>query len=183
MATTAIVSLEEYLKDEKYKHCEYLDGVIRDKFPIVNGVPLVSNVHGAVVVLIAEWFGKHKKEWRVKCGVEVTTFISATRCRLPDISVIPFGPMDEYQIKPPLIAIEVLSASNTRRDMLKKWEDYDRMGIQHVWVIDPATRTGLLREGGELAPAMQFDVPGSPIYLDVAQLFAQYDEENQPLDS
>jgi Uma2 family endonuclease len=182
MAPTATVSHEEYLHREKYKHSEYLDGVIRDKLPMVNGVPLVSNLHGGVVTLIAEWFGKHKQEWRVKCGTEVTTFISPTRCRLPDVSVIPFGPMDEYQVKPPLIAIEVLSPSNTRREMLNKWEDYDRMGIPNVWVIDPETRTGLVRQDGELTPVMRFEVPGTPIYMDVSRLFAQFDEENQPLD-
>jgi Uma2 family endonuclease len=181
MTTTATVSVEEYLNSPEYKYCEYLDGVIKDKYPVVGGAPLVSNVHGAVVFLVGEWFGKHKKEWRVKCGTEVTTAVSPTRYRLPDVSVIPFGPMDEYQITPPLIAIEVLSPSNSGGDLLAKLEDYEQFGIQNVWVIDPATRTGKTCKGTAMTETTHFAVPGTAIYLDLAQLFAQFDEENEPL--
>jgi hypothetical protein len=67
--------------------------------------------------------------------------------------------------------------------MLTKWEDSDRMGIPNHWVIDPETRTGLVRQGGEPTPVMRFEVPGTPIYMEIAQLFAQLDEENQQLDN
>ncbi len=58
---------------------------------------------------------------------------------------------------------------------------HNRMGIQNVWVIDSETRTGQTRQGAEQTPTMRFAVAGSPIYLDVAQLFDRFDEENQPL--
>jgi Uma2 family endonuclease len=181
MATTATVTVEEYLSSPQYKHCEYLDGVIQDKYPVVDGVPLVNNVHGALLLLIGELFGNDKKDWRVKCGTEVTTVINPTRFRLPDVSVIPFGPMDEYQITPPLIAIEVLSPSNSGKDLLAKLEDYAQFSIENVWVIDHATRTGKTCKGAEMTETSRFAVPGTAIYLDVPQLFAQFDEENQPL--
>jgi Uma2 family endonuclease len=95
--------------------------------------------------------------------------------------VIPFGPMDEYQITPPLIAIEVLSPSNSGKDLLAKLEDYEQFGIQNVWVIDPATRTGQTCKGTQTTETTRFAVPGTAIYLDVAQIFAQFDEENEPL--
>ena len=181
MTTAATVSVEEYLKNPEYKYCEYLDGVIRDKYPAVGGVPLVSNVHGVVVALTIRWFGLNAKEWRVKTGTEVTTAIHPTRYRLLDVSVIPFGPMDEYQVTSPLIAIEVLSPSNSGKDLLDKLQDYEQFGIRNVWVIDPETRNGNACRGSEMTETKRFTVPGTAIYLDLAQLFAQFDEENAPL--
>ncbi len=54
-------------------------------------------------------------------------------------------------------------------------DDYLRMGVQHLWVIDPIERiaytftaAGLLRlQGDHLA------VAGTPIYLNLSELFAK----------
>ena len=181
MATTAMVTVEEYLRNPEYKYCEYLDGIIKDKYPTVEGVPLVSNVHGALVGLIIRWFGEHAKEWRVKSGPEFTTAVAPNRFRLPDVSVIPFGPMDEFQMTPPLIVIEVLSPSHSASDLLRKLQDYALMGIPNVWIIDPETRTGRSVRGTEMVETRRFAVAGTPIYLELERLFAQFDEENQPL--
>lgn len=181
MTTAATVFVEEYLTNPEYKYCEYLDGMIRDKYPVVGGVPLVSNVHAALVSLMSEWFGQHKKDWRVRCGAEVTTAIDPIRYGQPDLSMIPFGPMDEYQMTPPLIAIEVLSPSNSGKDLLSKLEDYEQFGIRNVWVIDPERRTGHVCRGAEMTETSRFSVPGTAIYLDFTQLLAQFDEENAPL--
>ena len=179
-ATTPMISVEENLHDPKYELCEYLDGVIKEKYPIVQGVPGVSNVHSALVGLIIRWFGDHK-QWRVKAGPEATTVINASRYRLPDVSVLRFGPMDPIQVKPPLIAIEVLSASNSMSEMLKKLKDYELLGIPNVWIIDPDTRTGQSCRGIALTETTRFTVADTPIYLDLPMLFAQFDEENEPV--
>jgi Uma2 family endonuclease len=80
-----------------------------------------------------------------------------------------------------LIAIEVLSPGTSGQELLAKLEDYAQFGIENVWVIDPATRTGKTCKGTQMTETTRLAVPGTAIYLDVAQLFAQFDEENQPL--
>ncbi len=40
----------------------------------------------------------------------------------------------------PDLAIEVLSVGNTAREMLLKREDYFRVGVRLVWLIDPRAR-------------------------------------------
>lgn len=185
MASTTMVTVEEYLSNPRYKHCEYLDGVVKEKYPIVEGMPLVSNVHSnvhsALVGLIIRWVGEHAKEWRVKAGPEATTVIAPSKYRLPDVSVLPFGPMDTVQVTPPLIAIEVLSASHSMSDMLRKLQDYEFLGVPNVWIIDPETRTRQSCRGTAMTPTMRFAVAGTAIYLDLSRLFAQFDEENEPL--
>jgi Uma2 family endonuclease len=41
----------------------------------------------------------------------------------------------------PDLAVEVLSESNTRREMARKLGEYFQGGTRLVWYIDPATRT------------------------------------------
>ncbi len=40
----------------------------------------------------------------------------------------------------PIVAVEIISASNTKRDMDRKIKQYLRAGGQEVWVVDPATK-------------------------------------------
>jgi Uma2 family endonuclease len=68
--------------------------------------------------------------------------------RIPDVCFlswerIPRGIARRPAIPPlsPDLAVEVLSRSNTRREMDAKLEDYFRSGTRLVWYIDPAHRS------------------------------------------
>jgi Uma2 family endonuclease len=52
----------------------------------------------------------------------------------------PFDPDQEIQGAPE-IAVEILSASNTRRAMQRKLSQFFASGCQLAWIIDPQTRT------------------------------------------
>ncbi len=181
MATTAAISVEQYLNDARYEYSEYLDGVIQDKYPVTaEGMPMVSDMHGLLVGQICLWFGQHAREWRVRPGVEIHTRITPSRFRLPDVSINRLGPATKsFQVDPPLIAIEVLSPGNSAQDLHRKLEDYQLMAIPYVWIIDPESRVGWSAAGTVLIEQTRFSIPGTPIYLDLPELFAQYDELDQ----
>lgn len=68
--------------------------------------------------------------------------------RAPDVSFISWSrrpertvPMDAIGQVIPSLVVEVLSPSNTRREMARKRSEYFRAGVELVWEIDPATRT------------------------------------------
>ena len=42
---------------------------------------------------------------------------------------------------PPNLAVEVLSKSNTDREMSRKLEDYFEAGVELVWFVDAVART------------------------------------------
>ena len=180
MATTAAISVEEYLNNPRYGLCEYRDGAIQEKYPVVEGVPMVSNEHGILVSLVIAWFSQHKREWGVRPVTEVHTRIAETAYRLPDVSILPLGPFDAIQVTPPLIVIEVLSPANSMSDMLRKLEDYEYMRIPNIWIIDPKTRSGRLCRGREMTQTKRFTVAGMPVYLDVDALFAEFDSDQAP---
>jgi Uma2 family endonuclease len=68
--------------------------------------------------------------------------------RMPDIAIIfrdrlPGGklPKDAICSFPPDLAVEVLSKSNTRREIAKKLETFFDSGVRLAWVADPGKRT------------------------------------------
>jgi Uma2 family endonuclease len=67
--------------------------------------------------------------------------------RSPDVSFIPWSSMPSGEIPdekiwsiPPALAIEVLSDSNTPREINRKLGELFLMGCRLVWVIDPAKK-------------------------------------------
>jgi len=81
-------------------------------------------------------------------GADAMLRIVPGRVRLPDVSFVSWNklPNRELPAEPiadlvPDLAVEVLSASNTRREMENKRREYFQGGARLVWEIDPATRT------------------------------------------
>lgn len=70
--------------------------------------------------------------------------------RAPDVAVVLWSRLPEGKPLPrnnkvpaivPDLAVEVLSESNTNREMQRKRREYFQAGTKLVWEIDPATRT------------------------------------------
>jgi Uma2 family endonuclease len=75
--------------------------------------------------------------------------LSSRAVRLPDVAFIshkkfrgklPLEPVPEIA---PDLAVEVLSESNTRREIDRKIGEYFAAGTELVWIIDPATRSAV----------------------------------------
>lgn len=69
----------------------------------------------------------------------------------PDLMVIPRSLVDGSEVdEPPVLAVEILSPSSRRIDLVRKPEVLARFGIEHYWVVDPlnpAIRAFRLRDG------------------------------------
>ena len=49
--------------------------------------------------------------------------------------------MGEIPTVAPDLVVEVLSKGNTRREMVRKLDEYFRAGVRLVWYVDPKSRT------------------------------------------
>ena len=163
------VTLEEYLSTSYHPDVEFLDGELKER-------ALVSPAHGRVQSLLALWFGQHEDAWGIQTLVEARTQVSERAVRLPDVTVMAAGPLPRrVLVDPSLIAIEVLSETDSYADLKKRALDLHGMGIQNVWLIDPEARTAERWEKGswQLTQAPVLQVFGSPIYLDLAWLWTK----------
>ena len=108
----------------------------------------------------------------MQASLEVRTRVQDTRVRLPDVVVDWAGPHPPVLVQAPLLAIEVLSPGDTYPSLKKRAKDYQAMGIRHIWLVDPDTRTAEACEAEFWVGRKRLEVAGTPIYLDVARLFA-----------
>lgn len=104
---------------------------------------------------------------------------TATNFRIPDVMVIRRDAPDEEIIThAPLLCAEVLSPDDRFSKMEEKVEEYFRMGVGAVWILDPRTQTGYQCEGVRIAewkitPTLL--VPGTPIRIEMSDLIADLD--------
>ncbi len=78
-------------------------------------------------------------------------------------------------VKPPVLVVEILSPDDTFSEMRERVTDYQRMGVETVWIIDPQTRTGQMCTGDTWTAAGTLTVPGTPIHIVLDELFRALD--------
>jgi len=105
--------------------------------------------------------------------------------RAPDFAFISWDrfPTDlpAFPAMVPDFVVEVLSLSNTKAEMLRKREEYFRIGVRLVWEVDPRTRkVNVFASATEFTAKMEGDtLSGEPVLpgfvLEVSQIFAEMD--------
>ena len=82
----------------------------------------------------------------------------------PDLCVVcDAGKIDERAcVGPPDFVVEILSPSNTKRELRDKFELYEESGVREYWIVDPVRRSvaRFVREGARfigLAPRTEDD--------------------------
>jgi len=166
MATVSQIPLHEYLGSTYRPDREFVDGEIRER-----------NVgkweHARVQWLLARWFGNHEEEWGITGGTEQRVRVSENRVRVPDLVVLAAGPQPDVLTDPPLLVIEILSPDDTYSDTQERAHDYQAMGVETVWLVDPRTRTGRMCSGADWVEAARLEVKGTPLYVDLPEIFRQ----------
>ena len=166
------VSMEEYLRTSYRPDVEYINGELKGK-------SLVTPAHGKAQTLLGVWFWQHRHEWGIWAAVEARTQVDPDRVRLPDFVVVVRTNREKAALtQPPLAAIEVLSPTDSYKDLKARATDLASMGVQNVWLIDPEARTGEIWSVGEwqLSKTTQLRAVESPIFLDLEWLWEQMDE-------
>lgn len=136
MDAATLVSVEEYLSTTYRPDCDYVDGVVVER-------NLGTINHGRLQTRVANWFERQQKDLKLEAIVEVRTRISATRYRIPDVSVFRLPIEDEDVVTTPAyLCVEVLSPEDSFPRLQQRFDDYLHMGVENMWVLDPVSRRG-----------------------------------------
>jgi Uma2 family endonuclease len=115
--------------------------------------------------------------------------------KIPDVSFISWSrfPKERLARRPipsliPDLAVEVLSETNTKREMAVKLDRYFEAGVSLVWYVDPATRGATIYESP--TEAAQIDETGNldgrnvlpGLTISLRELFEQADRQRPKLD-
>jgi Uma2 family endonuclease len=121
---------------------ELVDGVLVEK---VMGYP-EGALAADIIFLLRQYLERNNLGDLV--GADATMRIMTKLVRIPDVSFIRWGkypggkrPTEPIPDLVPDLAIEVLSAGNTRGEMARKLREYFLAGVEAVWMVDPRKRT------------------------------------------
>ena len=99
--------------------------------------------------------------------------VSPTRIRIPDVCLVSNGPHPPVLVEPPILTIEILSPDDTYAEITQRGNDYIRMGVRTLWIVDPMNRTGHVWFDGAWTESAVLTVPGSLIKVDLNTIFGQ----------
>ena len=175
MATASLVpepvSIEEYLASSYEPDLEFVDGFLEEK-------NMGDWDHSLLQVSIASWFFSHRAEWKINVLTEYRTRTSKTRVRLPDICVVRQGEaVERVRVTAPLLCVEILSPEDRPGRIMKRLDDFVGMGAENLWILDPSDRSAstYTRFGMKPVSGTRLEIAGTPIYLDLAEIFLVLD--------
>ena len=170
MATTALIPVERYLRSDYEPDAEYVDGEVEQR-------PTGEYDHSTWQQAIEQWFLQHAREWNIRVRCELRVQVSPTRFRVPDVVLFDrTHSVEQVLTHPPIAVFEVLSPEDATSRLLSKLDDYERMGIQGIFVIDPEReRTFQYSEGNLLQCRQTGTLPGTQVVVDWTGIAAARD--------
>lgn len=121
---------------------ELVDGTLVEK-PMGSKESLIASYLASALIQ----FTRPRKLGAVY-GPDLTLKTNLGRIRLPDVTFVsradlPAGKLPDISVPtmPPTLAVEVISESNTRKEMQLKLKEYFDSGSKLVWMIYPKTKT------------------------------------------
>ncbi len=171
MATSnaTLVPLEEYLETIYRPDRDWIDGELRER-------NVGERPHSKIQGFLCFIFRGNRDAWGVEGFPEQRVQTSAQHYRIADLCVTWLGDDDDPIVRtPPLLCVEILSRDDRMTDMQERVDDYLRMGVGTVWLIDPRRRKAFVADArGVMQPAGdELVVSGTSIVVSVAALFAE----------
>ena len=161
-----LVSPEEYLHTDFEPDADFVDGVIEER-------PMGEYNHSSWQEVLLAWFRLHAKEWNVRARPELRLQVAPTRFRVPDVAVLDRdAPTTPVLNTAPLVIFEILSPEDRLKRVMIKLDDYRRMGVAGIFVLDPEDGRFYRYSSGSLHVVEDevIDLGVGPLSLDRKQL-------------
>ncbi|PEN08488.1 hypothetical protein CRI93_05105 [Longimonas halophila] len=141
------------------------------------GKPLPSLNHGHLQFLLSLAFGPHRDEYTV--ASELTLQLGDVRLT-PDLCVfrkrkITFAHDTTRVSEPPLLAVEIVSPSQSTQDVADKIHDMLDAGVESCWLVQPAMQTITVYTDSAKPRTLDRGTltdPATDIEVDVDELFS-----------
>jgi Uma2 family endonuclease len=163
-ATASLISVEEYLKTTADPDCEYVAGVVEER-------AVGEYDHATWQIILAGYFLAREKELGIISRPELRVQTGPDNFRVPDVTLLSrAAPREQIITHPPLAVFEILSPEDSMTRTLEKLADYEQMGIDAIWVIEPKKQLYFRYRDGQLTPGTVFELPGSEFSVSLAEI-------------
>ncbi len=177
MAGVIAIPVDEYLHTTYRPDCDYVDGEVIERNV---GEFQHSTLQGILIHILFEI----ARTLPIRVNPELRMRVSATRFRIPDISVMLKSQRSESVLTtPPFLCIEIISPDDRMSRVIERVKEYLAFGVPYVWVVDPETRTAhsyTAIEGHEEKERLRTVNP--EISISVSELFTNLDEISKTAD-
>jgi Uma2 family endonuclease len=137
MATTHLISVEEYLHSTFEPDAEYVEGRI-----ILRAVPGKTHSKLQTYLVRTLYETGHPLGYEVWVEQRLRTKNDPGRYRVPDVCVTLGEPDEEIFTEPPFLCIEILSPDDAALEVRIKVDEYLAFGVAYVWSMDPVSLGG-----------------------------------------
>jgi Uma2 family endonuclease len=137
MATTELVSVEEYLHSSFEYDAECVEGRI-----VHRSMPQKphSKMHGYLIRALHRT--THPLGYEVWPEQRIRTQRAPARYRVPDLCVTQGEPTEDVFTEAPFLCVEILLPGDAAVEVLAKIREYLAFGVAYVWIVDPESGTG-----------------------------------------
>lgn len=159
---TTQLSLEQYLRSSYRPDCDYVAGELEER-------NVGEKEHSAVQAFFVKWFAAHEQEYGLEAYPEIRIKISPQQVRVADVAVLRVAePYEAVLTRPPLVVVEIPSPEDRVGRYERRLGDYRRLGVPHVWVVDPQHRGAFdcSLEGWRPVDALVINSPAVTLVLD-----------------
>ena len=175
MATKTLLTVEEFARifERRDRFYELVEGELITVSP---GMFLHNRVRDHLLIVLTAFVQAHR------LGIVVSEqpfHLFGNTVRYPDVAFVRSGrmlPAHKFPEGAPDLAVEIISPSNTPREMDRRISDFFAAGSTRVWVVYPEDRevyvhglTGVVRRSGDEALEDSELLPGFSVK--VASLF------------
>jgi Uma2 family endonuclease len=177
--TDRLITGEELLRMADVGRCELVEGQIKEM------PPATGHSHGRLEFQIAKRLDESAKEktGEVMVGeVGIYTERNPDSVRAADVLFISHdrlgqAPTEGFLDVPPELVVEIMSPTNSWEDMRSKLKEYFDVGVDTVWIVEPANRAVQVYRGIddvqtlEEGDVLTGDEPLDGFSVEVADLF------------
>jgi Uma2 family endonuclease len=101
---------------------------------------------------------------------------------VPDVLVMerPFRQSNRVVLDPPLLIVEIVSPEDKHSETLRRFREYEKLGVPYIVHVDPEDRTTYMFVHGDLVrrdDLATIETRNGPLPFDTRELLALLDEE------
>jgi Uma2 family endonuclease len=165
MVVKALLSEDEYLRTGfDNPEPDYVDGVLVER-------SMPNNTHSRVIADIVIALGPLHKAGTLIVRPELRVRVAPRRYRVADLAYFTAPPTAEIPIAPPYAVVEVVSPDDRHDEIVAKLNDYERAGVQFIFLVDPPWRKLSRYVDGSLLAVSALEIPSHGVNLPLDAIF------------